>query len=51
VERLKLNEINLPTSKSEGIEHVMPIRRTPKRRKQEPLSETEDKIADIDDPE
>jgi hypothetical protein len=51
VEGLTLNEINLPTHESESIEHLMPIPRTLRRRKQQPLSETEDEIEDMNDPE
>ncbi|CAF3376581.1 unnamed protein product [Rotaria sp. Silwood1] len=51
VEGLTLTEINLPTPESENIEHLIPIPRTPKRSKQEPLSEIEDEIEDMDDPE
>jgi hypothetical protein len=51
VEGLTLNEINLPTPESENIENLMPSSRIPKRRVQEPLSETEDEIQDMDDPE
>ena len=51
VERLKLHEINLSTPESESIEHLMPIGRTLRRCKQEPLSETENEIEDMDDPE
>ena len=50
VDGLQLNEINLPTPDSEGIENLMPIPRTLKRREQKPLSETEDEIEDMDDP-
>ena len=50
VEGLQLNEINLPTPESEGIENLMPISRISKRRKQEPPSENEDEVIDMDDP-
>ena len=50
VEGLQLNEINLPTPESEGIEISMPISRISKRCKQEPLSESEDEVIDMDDP-
>ena len=50
VEGLQLNEINLPTPESEGIENLMPISRISKRCKQEPLSESEDEVLDMDDP-
>ena len=50
VDGLQLNEINLPTPESEGIENLRPIPRTLKRREQKPLSETEDEIEDMDDP-
>ena len=46
---LILNEINLPTPDSENIEHLMPIRRTLRSRKQEIITETEDEIEDMDD--
>ena len=49
VDGLQLNEINLPTPESEDIENLMPIPRTLKRREQNPLSETEDEIEDMDD--
>ena len=50
VEGLQLNEINLPIPENEGIENLMPISRIPKRRKQEPLSKSEDEVIDMDDP-
>ena len=50
VDGLQLNEINLSTPESESIENLMPIPRTLKRRERKPLSETEDEIEDIDDP-
>ncbi|CAF1281809.1 unnamed protein product [Didymodactylos carnosus] len=50
LEGLTLNEINLPTPESEGIEHHVPVPRTPKGRKRTLDSETEDEIEDMDDP-
>ena len=47
---LQLNETNLQTPESEDIENLMPIPRTLKRREQKPLSETEDEIEDMDNP-
>ena len=42
VDGLQLNEINLPKPENEGIENLVPIPRTLKRREQNPLSKTED---------
>jgi hypothetical protein len=50
VQGLQLNEINLLTPKSEGIEHLMPISHTPKRHQEAVLIETEDEIEDMEDP-
>ena len=50
VDGLQLNEINLPSPESEGIENLMPIPRTLKRREQKPLSKTEDEIEDMNHP-
>ena len=48
VDELQLNEINLPTPESKGIQHLMLISSTLKQCEQNPLSETADEIEDMD---